>query len=111
MRQPNKYERSVFIIALISQQHIYLASITFKVTLLPEYYMILRNGCLNQEFLNQTDQYIRPETDMFASRLNKQIQIYTSWLPHLKPFLLDAFTINWNNMFIFSPFSTIRTVI
>ena len=54
-------------------------------------------------------QFGRPEIDMFASRLTKQIPIYASWLPDPESSFIDAFTINWNNIFIyaFPPFSII----
>ena len=54
-------------------------------------------------------QFGRPEIDMFASRLTKQIPIYASWLPDPESSFIDAFTINWNNVFIyaFPPFSKI----
>ena len=45
-------------------------------------------------------QFGRLETDMFAYRLTKQIPIYASWLPDPES-IINAFTINWNNMFIY----------
>ena len=54
-------------------------------------------------------QFGRPEINMFASRLAKQIPVYASWLPDPESSFIDAFTINWNNIFIyaFPPFSII----
>ena len=54
-------------------------------------------------------QFGRPETDMFTSRLTKQIPIYASWFPDPKSSLIDALTIDWNNIFIyaFPPFGII----
>ena len=54
-------------------------------------------------------QFGRPEVDIFASRLTKQIPIYASWLPDLESSFIDAFTMNWNNIFIYvsPPFSII----
>ena len=46
-------------------------------------------------------QFGRSEIDMFASRLTKQIPIYASWLPDPESSFIDAFTINWNNIFIY----------
>ena len=43
-------------------------------------------------------QFGRPEIDMFASRLTKQIPIYASSLPDPESSFIDAFTINWNNI-------------
>ena len=57
-------------------------------------------------------QFGRLETDMFAYRLTKQIPIYASWLPDPES-IINAFTINWNNMFIyiFLSFSIIYKVL
>ena len=54
-------------------------------------------------------QFGRPEIDVFASRLTKQIPIYASWLPDPDLTLISAVTINWNKIFInaFPPFSII----
>ena len=54
-------------------------------------------------------QFGRSEINMFASRLAKQIPVYASWLPDPESSFIDAFTINWNNIFIyaFPPFSII----
>ena len=52
-------------------------------------------------------QFGRPDIDMFASRLTKQIPIYACWLPDQESSFTDAFTTKWNNIFIyaFPPFS------
>ena len=54
-------------------------------------------------------QFGRPEIDVFASRLTKQIPIYASWLPDPDSSLISVITINWNKIFInaFPPFSII----
>ena len=54
-------------------------------------------------------QFGRPEIDMFSSRVTNQIPVYASWLPDPKSSFIDAFTINWNNIFIyvFPPYSII----
>ena len=54
-------------------------------------------------------QFGRPEIDLFASRLTKQIPVYASWLPDPESCFIDVFTINWNNIFIYAypPFSII----
>ena len=54
-----------------------------------------------------------PEIDLFASRLNKQIDCYVSWRPEPEAFAVDAFSINWSGkfMYMFSPFSIIGQVI
>ena len=47
-------------------------------------------------------QFGRSEINMFASRLAKQIPVYASWLPDPESSFIDAFTINWNNTFIYA---------
>ena len=50
-----------------------------------------------------------PQVDLFASRLNKQVELYVSWLPDPGSIAVDAFSIPWTNMFFyaFPPFSCI----
>ena len=55
-------------------------------------------------------QFGRPDIDTFSSRLTKQITVYASWLPDPESSFIDAFTINWNNIFTYTfppPFSII----
>ena len=47
-------------------------------------------------------QFSKPEIDMFVSRLTRQIPIYSSWVPDPDSSLIDVFTINWNNIFIYA---------
>ena len=51
----------------------------------------------------------RPEIDMFASRLNRQWPRYVSWKPDADASFIDAFSIDWSEIFIyiFCPFSLI----
>ena len=62
-----------------------------------------------QIFKRITNKFGSPEIDLFASCLNKQCAKYSSW--HLDPeaSFVDAFSVNWNNLFsyAFSPFSLI----
>ena len=53
-----------------------------------------------------------PTLDLFASRINHQIDRYISWKPDLKAPTIDAFSIKWNTAFyyIFPPFSLLRKV-
>ena len=53
-------------------------------------------------FIYLIDKFGRPKIDMLASRLNKQIQIYASWHIDSESSITDAFTKNWNNMFIYA---------
>ena len=50
-----------------------------------------------------------PEIDLFASRLNKQLRRYTSWMSDPGTLYQDAMSINWENQFVylFTPFSMI----
>lgn len=50
-----------------------------------------------------------PHIDMFASRLNYQLQKYVSWKPDPFAYAIDAFNMSWQNLFIyaFPPFSVI----
>lgn len=42
-----------------------------------------------------------PVIDLFASAVNKQTQVFCSWIPHPEALALDALTISWENMFAF----------
>lgn len=50
-----------------------------------------------------------PDIDMFASRLNKQLDRYVSWYPDPDAENVDAFTIDWSrfNFYAFPPFCLI----
>ena len=50
-----------------------------------------------------------PEIDLFASRLNKQIECYVSWRPNHGAIAIDVFAQNWSEKYayIFSPFRVI----
>ena len=53
------------------------------------------------------------EIDMFASKLNNQKSKYVSFQPDKCAIAIDAFTMSWNiyaNMYMFPPFSVIRTI-
>ena len=58
-------------------------------------------------------QTVVPSVDLFASRLNHQIQNYVSWSFDPGASAVDAFTISWSNMipYIFPPFSLIPRVL
>ena len=59
------------------------------------------------------DTFGTPEIDLFASRINKQIEKYVSWKPEPETFAVDAFSVNWRHhfMYIFPPFSLLTKVI
>ena len=53
-----------------------------------------------------------PTLDLFASRINYQIDRYISWKPDPKALAIGAFSIKWNTEFyyIFPPFSLLGKV-
>ena len=53
-----------------------------------------------------------PSTDMFASRINKQLATYVSWRPDPEAMAVDAFAQSWHDQYIyaFPPFSLIARV-
>ncbi|XP_013393362.1 uncharacterized protein LOC106161058 [Lingula anatina] len=53
------------------------------------------------------------DIDLFASRLNKQIDKFVSWNPEPECVGVDAFTMNWRHLngYIFCPFSVIPRVL
>ena len=48
----------------------------------------------------------RPDIDLFASRLNAQVETYVSWIPQPMAKFVDAFSIEWSQFFLmlFHPF-------
>ena len=54
-----------------------------------------------------------PDIDLFASRLNKKLEMYVSWTPDPYASNIDAFSMNWRGTFFyaFPPFSCILKVI
>ena len=55
----------------------------------------------------------KPEIDMFASRLNKQLSRYVAWMPDPEAEAIDAFALDWKGTFIyaFPPFSLVSSVV
>lgn len=55
----------------------------------------------------------RPEIDLFASRLNKQVHKFCSWTLDPESTFVDAFTINWGSFYcyLFPPFSLLAQCI
>lgn len=64
---------------------------------------------LNRDIFNTLSQMWGPfEVDMFASRLNKQINTYISWKPEPDAWAIDAFSVVWDQYFYaFPPFCLI----
>lgn len=55
----------------------------------------------------------QPEIDLFASRLNKQLEKYVSYRPDPEAAAVDAFSINWHGLqfYAFPPFSVIPAML
>ena len=49
------------------------------------------------------------DIDMFASRLNKQLPKYVSWMPDPESYIIDCMSTSWENtyIYVFPPFSMI----
>ena len=65
---------------------------------------------LNKDVFQQiVDRLFQPDIDMFASRLNRQLDSYVSWRPDAMALGVDAFSLDWNNasIYAFPPFSLI----
>ncbi|MEW8548535.1 MAG: reverse transcriptase domain-containing protein [Candidatus Thiodiazotropha sp.] len=69
---------------------------------------------LNSEIFHIiTEIWGQPAVDMFASRLNKQIERFVSWHPDPDCIAVDAFSLNWSNelIYAFPPFSLIGRLV
>ena len=55
----------------------------------------------------------KPNIDMFASRINFQLEPYVAWKADPGAVAVNAFTLNWSNnlMWIFPPFSLLTKVL
>lgn len=60
-----------------------------------------------------TLRFFHPNIDLFASRLNKQLNNYVSWFPDPEASHTDAFSFSWHELtpYIFPPFSQIGRVL
>lgn len=63
--------------------------------------------------MNYVEYFFYPDMDLFASRLNRQLENYISWFPDPFAFTSDAFFISWSDFkpYIFPPFSLIGRVL
>ena len=63
----------------------------------------------SQIFITLTDRWGMPEIDIFASRVNKQIDRYVSWKKEPEAERIDAFSFDWSNVFMYCypPFSLV----
>ena len=59
------------------------------------------------------DVFGRPSIDLFASRINWQLDKYVAWRPDPRATHIDAFTLQWNDLYsyTFPPFSLIPQVL
>ena len=65
-------------------------------------------------FQKITEVFFKPDIDLFASRLNNQVDKYISWIPDPGAIMVDALGCSWKqftNLYIFCPFSLIHRVI
>ena len=63
-------------------------------------------------FIEVTNKFGYLEIDLFATRINAQLQNYVLWSCELEAKAIDAFSTDWNRQFsyIFPPFSHIGKV-
>ena len=64
-------------------------------------------------FSSITHTFFYPEIDLFASRLNKQVDKFVSWKPEPGAWAVDAFHLSWKPLtfYAFPPFSLIGWVL
>lgn len=60
-------------------------------------------------FRKITEYWGTPEIDMFASRINRQVQRFASWHPDPEAEIIDSMSTSWSNVFLyaFPPFSMV----
>ena len=63
----------------------------------------------NRVFKDITNMFGVPDVDLFASRLNAQLQTFVSWRPDPEASHVDAFTLAWTDklFYLFPPFSLV----
>lgn len=64
-------------------------------------------------FLRLGNQFFMPDVDLFASRLNRQVEHFVSWFAEPGALHFDAFTLCWQGYepYIFPPFNMVGKVI
>ncbi|MCG7879115.1 MAG: reverse transcriptase domain-containing protein [Candidatus Thiodiazotropha endolucinida] len=64
-------------------------------------------------FLRLSNQCFIPDIDLFASRLNYQVQRFVTWFPQPGAYKVDAFSFCWTGYlpYIFAPFNVIGKVL
>jgi hypothetical protein len=64
-------------------------------------------------FLRICKEFFVPNVDLFASRINKQVDTFVSWFPEPGAIFCDAFSVNWGKFlpYIFPPFNLVGKVV
>ena len=64
-------------------------------------------------FQKIVDKFGKPDIDLFASRINRQLKSYVSWHPEPEAMAVNAFLLTWNHKFVymFPPFSLVGQVL
>ena len=64
-------------------------------------------------FRKLTQQFFIPRVDLFASRLNHQVDTFVSWKPEPQAWAVDAFSLHWKDImfYAFPPFSVLGRVL
>ena len=59
------------------------------------------------------DNFGKPDPDLFAPRINRQLKRYVSWHPESEAMTVNAFSFTWNNNFfyMFPPFGRVGRVL
>ena len=48
-------------------------------------------------FAQISSRFYHPQVDLFASRLNRQVDTFVSWKPEPEAWAIDAFSLNWRD--------------
>ena len=69
---------------------------------------------LNPALFNKiVESFGKPDIDLFATRINNQLDRYVSWHPERQTMVIIAFSLTWNNNYFykFPPFSLVGRVL
>ena len=64
-------------------------------------------------FHKTADKFGKPDIDLFASKINRQVKRYASWHPEPEAMAVNAFSLTWssNYFYMLLPFSAIDQVV
>ena len=62
-------------------------------------------------FQKIVDKFGKPDIDLFASRINRQLKSYVSWHPEPEAMAVNAFSLTWNNNFFLCSHSLVGRVL